>query len=351
MSCIKILMLGPARNVKGGISTLVNNYFNAGLLSFVDCKYIGTMIDRGTLLKLFIALKALVQFLFLVWSYDIIHLHMASGSSFYRKAVFARLSILFKKKLIIHIHGAKFKEFFHEDSSERRKKLIRHILNSANLIIALSESWKITLQGITDTPVTVLYNSIEVCPENNNKDYSLKNVSFFGRLGQRKGVYDLISILPDLLKKHNDAVFYICGDGDIDEIRKICKKYIVNGQIHIPGWVDKKVKEQILNLTTVFVLPSYYEGLPMAMLEAMAHGIAIVSTCVGGIPELVKEGYNGFILFPGDKENLLFSLERLLDSYELRKNMGNNSYKMIDEKFDIKRNLEQLFHIYKGIKT
>jgi len=113
---MKILMIGPDRSVHGGISGVVNNYYDAKLDQKMELTYIGTMVDGSKTKKLLQAAKALVSYLFALPGSRIVHVHVASDSSFYRKSVFIAIAHLFKKKIVIHQHGGSFVDFYENGS-------------------------------------------------------------------------------------------------------------------------------------------------------------------------------------------------------------------------------------------
>ena len=136
----KVLMLGPERNVKGGMTTVVNTYYEEGLDKIVDLRYIGTVNDKNIVSKLLKMLFGYLQYMFCLEKYDVIHVHMASRGSTFRKSIYMNKAKKKHKKIILHIHGAEFKVFYNE-STEKQKVKIRQILNLADKIIVLSEDW------------------------------------------------------------------------------------------------------------------------------------------------------------------------------------------------------------------
>ena len=106
---IKVLMIGPDRTVHGGISALVNSYYEAGLDKKIELKYIGTMKEGSRLKKLFVAACALIRFIASVRRYDIVHANFSSDSSFMRKSLFIRIAKRCSKKILLHQHGGDFR--------------------------------------------------------------------------------------------------------------------------------------------------------------------------------------------------------------------------------------------------
>ena len=346
---MKILMIGPERNVQGGISSVINNYYSSGMNSKVDLKYIGTMIDGNKIKKLNKAIKSYLYFIKNINMYDIIHVHMASRASFYRKSIFIKFAKRHKKKVIIHLHGAEFKEFYSQECNDKQKRYVKKIFSYADKIIALSEEWKVFLANIcSEDCIEVVYNAV-VVPKKINKDYNEKSILFLGRLGRRKGTYDLLKVIPKIVSKYPNVKFYLGGDGDIEQVNKICEESNIKNNVKILGWVDFDKKQQLLNNCGIYILPSYNEGMPMSLLEAMSYGKPVISTYVGGIPKVIKNNSNGVLFSAGDIDKLYNCLDELLSSEEKRKTLCMNALKNIKDNFDINDNINQIIKIYNNI--
>lgn len=133
---------------------------------------------------------------------------------------------------------------------------------------------------------------------------------YLGIIGQRKGVYDLLNVLSqDAEYYRHHLQLHIGGNCEEEKI----KSYIVNNGIGdfvtFEGFVKGERKIDDLNWADIFILPSYNEGLPIAVLEAMSYGMPIISTNVGGIPEVVKTGINGILIEPGDLNAIKNSID------------------------------------------
>lgn len=106
-----------------------------------------------------------------------------------------------------------------------------------------------------------------------------------GRLGERKGVYDLLQSIQQLKTLGVTANFNLAGDGEVEEVKALVQQYGIEDCVNVLGWINGEQKEKLMREADLLVLPSYHEGLPMAILEAMNCGLPIISTTVGGIPK------------------------------------------------------------------
>ena len=346
MSKLNVMMLGPARSVKGGMTTVVDGYYNGGLDRKVNLKYIETVNDKKAISKLFSILIGFIEYISCIREYDIVHIHMASRLSTFRKAIYVRISKHFGKKVILHIHGAEYKIFYNEECNERKRKHIRKTLELADHIIVLSEEWKDFFKSLVDeNKIIVLYNAIKI-PKDFEKKLNNKNILFLGRIGDRKGIFDLLDVISVLSKKYCDIKLYAGGDGEIARFKKYVKKKHIEQNVQYIGWASGKMKKKLLFESSYYVLPSYNEGMPMSVLEGMAYKNITISTCVGGIPKVINNNQNGIIVCPGDKKALYEALETLFNNPEMRKKLSSNARKTIEDNFNIANNIKEIINIY-----
>lgn len=346
---INVLMFGPG--VKGGITGVVEDWAEAGITDRINMEYISTLEDSDSnkLTKLKDAIYACVKLLSkALKDIDLVHIHLAGNMSFYRKLVIFMLAKLLSAKLIVHLHGSVFKDFYNSGGVVR-KKLIRFMFSKADAMIVLSEGWKTFVSSIsTNKSIYILYNgaSTQKFHLSVKKDENEIKILFMGRLGDRKGVYDLLEAFSLLIEKVPCAILLLGGDGEIDKVNKIISQMNLSERIKVLGWVAGNDKIKLYEKADIYTLPSYNEGLPVSILEAMASGLPVVSTPVGGISEAVIEGVNGYLVQPGDVESLYKRLMSLCQSAELRTSMGKESRELIEEKFDIQKLVSQLMDIY-----
>ena len=220
----------------------------------------------------------------------------------------------------------------------------------ADKVIALSEDWKgfLVKYICEEDKIQVIYNAVRI-PDPYEKDYSNKKMLFLGRLGQRKGTYDLIEVLPAIFQKFPDAHMYFGGDGEREQAEALCRKKGIADHVTFLGWVRDAEKEKYLKECSVYVLPTYHEGMPMSILEAMAYGMAVVSTYVGGIPHLITDGENGLLCEAGDVDLLRKKIKEFLDNEEVCERIGRSALQTIEKNFDMRLNIKKILEMYEKL--
>ena len=343
----KVLMLGPARNVKGGMTTVIDNYYNAGLNKIVELKYIETCNDaRNRALKFLKEIEGKINFYKEIDKYDVVHIHMASRRSTFRKAKYAHIAKKKGKKVILHIHGGEYKIFYNE-CNEKQKEYIKETFNLADKIIVLSESWKQYFKSlVNEEKIVVISNAIKI-PNDFEKDFNRNELLFLGRIYEQKGIYDLLEAFSKLKNEFSDIRLSICGDGELDKINKFIVENNLTSNIKCYGWVSGKEKEKLLTKSSIFLLPSYNEGMPMSILEAMAYKNIVITTNVGGIPEIIKNNENGIMIAPGNKEQLYIKIKDIIKDKNKKEEISENARRLIENKFDINKVIKKLIDIYR----
>ena len=301
---VNILSIGcNYKPVRGGVAQVLDIYDK---YIFKDFRFIANSGGGGfrNLRILLVSICRLIKQLLSKREIKIVHIHTASYNSFYRSA-----------KVILHIHGGGFKDFY-----KTNPRIIRKILEIADCLIVLSGSWKKFFESITKKPLICVVPNPVVLPSNEDLDRRehspLLRLLFLGLLDQQKGIYDLLQVLADHKEEFEGRVLLnVGGNGDVATFENTVKKMGLEKLVIFHGWVSGDKKKELLLNSDVFILPSYVEGLPMAILEAMTYGLVIVSTTVGAIPEVVSQDY-GYLIAPGDQEALLDSLRSFSVEHE-----------------------------------
>lgn len=344
---IKVLMLGPDRSVHGGISGVVNNYYEAGLDQIIDLCYIGTMKEGSRVRKLLKAVCAFILFCVKVSGYQIVHVNMASDSSYYRKSVFVRMARIFRKKIVIHQHGGNFEDFYYRQLDDKGRRNVNRVLSMGDVLVVLSREWKMFFaQMVDETKIIVLPNAIGV-PEAVKKIYGQHKILFLGRICRDKGIQELFEVIPDLRRKFPDIRVYLGGIWEDEKLRQQAEG--LKDCVIWTGWITGKEKEQYLRDCDIFVLPTYFEGQPVSVLEAMSYGCAVIASETGGIPQMIIHGQTGLLIRPGDAWSLREAAEQALSDPELCRRLGENARRRAEKDFSIEQNMEELLRIYRRV--
>ena len=350
-----ILIISPAVTVKGGISTVINNLLRSPLRNQFEFKIVATHVDGNRLKKIFQLMIGLSQstYLFLFTRIDLVYIHGSDIISSYRKSFFFNLAKLFKKKIIYHFHGASFCDQYKQAPVFVQKR-IRNFFEGCHITICLSQQWRDQIKKIApNANLAIVYNGVFLPNKNCQKirNKTQFNLCFLGLIGERKGIFDLINAMPYIVENFTSVNLFIGGNGDILQLKQTVKNLKLHKHIHYLGWVTGDTKEKILKQTDIFILPSYGEGLPMSILEAMSYGIPIIATDVGGIPEVVLNDKTGILIPPGDIDRLKDAILYLLKNNQKRTSMGYNARMLIESKFNVFYQATKLSNIFTNVLT
>jgi glycosyltransferase involved in cell wall biosynthesis len=306
----------------------------------------GSLAHRG---KIFVWAITIFVTKLLSRKVDLVHIHLSERGSVLRKILLTLLAFAFRRPVLIHTHGAEFQPFFMQLPGWGKSVLIL-IFRHCDGFIVLSKSWQdfyIYQLYLRPERVFILPNAVELptqVPSRTANTYI--NLVFCGRVGYRKGAFDLIQALALLPSDLSACIkLMMAGDGDLEQGQQLADHLKVSHHITFLGWVSARQRDQLLANADIFVLPSYNEGLPMAILEAMAWGIPVITTPVGGIPEVVTPSHNGLLVQPGDIQQLSEAMHLLIKDKALRLSLGKNARKTV-ESFDARTYGDRLAHIY-----
>ncbi|WP_375474173.1 glycosyltransferase family 4 protein [uncultured Nostoc sp.] len=330
MSPIKITMLGESLERQGGIVS-VEKLILEETTSDIKIKHIATLPNGSAIHKVLVFLQAIGE---LFWNLlnqktDLIHIHVSDRGSAFRHSITTLIGWLFQKPVIIHTHSADF-HLFYSKLPQWLKQWLNWSFCKCTRFIVLSDSWKkfyIENLGLKSEQVIVLPNPVKI-PAQIPQRIDSKQIFFLflGRIGERKGAFDLIKAFASMpVAQQSQAKLVIAGDGDVEQARSLIPTLNLIDYITILDWVDKEKRDELLTKADVFVLPSYNEGLPMALLEAMSWGLAVITTAVGGIPELVTQNQNGLLVNPGNIQQLSEAMQSLIADENLRISLGSNA--------------------------
>lgn len=344
---MKVCMVVPQEDVKGGIASVVNGYREHGFENKCEVIYVESYCDGSKWKKLWKAIQGYFSF-FKVLTFDkpdLVHVHSSFGPSFYRKLPFIYMASAYGLPVVNHIHGAEFDTFF-EMASPRKQRLIRKVYQKCNMLIALSEEWKEKLAKIVPADkITVIENYCAIPPK--IEEEKKAQILFMGEIGKRKGCFDIPRIYSCLMEEVQELPFLImAGDGEMQEVRELFAREAPEARVVYTGWIRGEDKEKLLRESGIFLFPSYYEGMPMAVLEAMAYGLAIVTTRVGGMEQLIHDGESGYLCSPGNVEQIAGCVAELLGNEQKRKEFGEAARRRAIQEYSLEGHVEKLLKLY-----
>jgi glycosyltransferase involved in cell wall biosynthesis len=352
MKQIRVAMIGASLEQNGGIATVEKLIFKYAF-SNIQVQHITSHDEGSATHRIVVFGKALLKFFWklLLRRVDVAHIHLSDGGSVLRKTILSLLAYGFHKPVLIHAHGAEF--------DLKNSKFPKWLQEGTNLIfrqckgfIVLSETWKeyyVSNMRLDEKQVFVLPNPVELATQvpARTSNTTIKIV-FFGRIGQRKGAFDLVNAFASLaVDRRKNVQLFLAGDGEIQHGLELVDRLGLKDSVTFLGWVDSEQRDQLLAAAHIFALPSYNEGLPMALLEAMGWGLPVIATPVGGIPELITSGVNGLLVNPGDIQQLSAVIQSLIQDEILRSSLGRAARESVMP-FNIEgycHSLDKIYHL------
>jgi glycosyltransferase involved in cell wall biosynthesis len=266
---------------------------------------------------------------------DVAHVNLAAFGSTWRKWIVTSVLRLLAIPYVVHIHGSDFLESW-DSGSKGLNRAIRQILGNSAQIITLGDAWNAPLvkrmPALADR-ITRLFNASKSFDGMSESDEQYPEIVFLGRLGARKGVPELITAL-EFLKALPSWHATFAGDGAVDETRFEVAKRGLSSRITVNGWLDESQVQSLLRRASILALPSHMEVLPMAIIEGFAHGLAVVTTPVGVIAEIVNSE-TGILVQPGNVDELRVALENLINDKALRRRIGSGAKAFHDRELNI----------------
>jgi glycosyltransferase involved in cell wall biosynthesis len=235
---------------------------------------------------------------------------------------------------VFHLHGGGFAAV-----ADKRKALVHYTLQRSDAVLALSHHWAQCLRTLAPgAHVDVLPNAVAL-PAQSRHDVEPGRILFLGRLEATKGVDELIEAVARLVPRYPMLRLVLAGSGDVR-----CRAPYLD----LPGWIDTARRTQELDRAAIFCLPSHAEGLPLALLEAMAAGKAIVASAVGAIPEALSPDA-GLLVPPRDVDALAAALDQLLADPVAAAAMGARARSVVAARYDSRQVGATLAGLYREL--
>lgn len=340
----KVLMIATSRQTKGGISAVIKAYEQSLFWEEFNVRWLETHRDGTKIMKAIVALYSYALSFILIPQYSIIHIHLSEIPSLVRKLPIFLFCKLLRKKTILHFHSFSVNTTIHG----RGKFLYRFVFSNADKVIVLSSSWKNWLScylNIIDN-VVVVYNPCDPSIHSSSLEEREKKILYAGALNARKGYSDLIYAFSKISSNYPDWELVFAGNGDIADGEKKARELSIEKKVKFTGWISGDEKRRYFSTASIFCLPSYAEGFPTAIIEACSYGIALITTPVGGIPDILVDGENGLLFEPGDIQLLSEHLQLLITNAEYRDSLSMAAKKLSETTFSMDRISENIKNIY-----
>jgi glycosyltransferase involved in cell wall biosynthesis len=321
---MKILMVGSAPTDHGGIATIESLLLRHGP-RVADIRLVTTHREGPASIRLALWLSGTAKVVAAMArrEVDVVHAHVSEGGSVLRKGLLVLLAKLFRVPVVLHCHGAVFADWYRGLPGLVRSA-IAWTFRRADLLVVLGSSWRARYMELLGVQRVVAFGNPIELPESGHPGPGFK-VVFLGRFGERKGSADVLNAVAAL---SSEVDLVMAGDGQVAETRALAAQLGVRAQIL--DWVSPEERDRLLSEAHVFVLPSRDEGLPMALLESMGHGLVPVVSPVGSIGEVVQDGENGLLVPPGDVPALTAALESLLVDDGLRARLAKSARSTVE---------------------
>lgn len=343
----KVLVVGSAEKSGGGVSSAIGLIKKMPVWEKCSCYWLGTQIQRNYIWKLWYAVKSWFIALFIIWHYDIVHFHTVPDKIclIIQLPVFL-LALIGRKKIVMHIHMG------NQLNEHTKNNLFLWHLKKADRIVLLAKRWENLFKekySAIETPTTVLYNACEpagIIPYENKH----KSIIFAGYMDDNKAPDILLKAWGKLKDKYPDWKVTFMGNGDVARFEKMAREEGLQDCVKFTGYVRGQKKIDYFTNAAIYVLCSYNEGFPMVVLEAWTYGIPVVSTPVGGLPDVIVENKNCCTFDFGDSDGLADKLELLINDEDLRKEMSQYEREFVVRTFSLNSVNRDIETLYKNIQ-
>jgi glycosyltransferase involved in cell wall biosynthesis len=300
----------------------------------------------GSLIKLVLARFGTSSFL--------VHVNITGRGSTVRKALLLTVARAFGIRYLLHVH-----DYNYAADYSRRGTLMRSAVASvfrhATKVLTLGARDRDVLAELFELPddrIVVLHNAVpDPLPHPTEMRYSQGpiHILFLGHLSARKGVPELLHALASPALRARQWRATLAGGDPGSEFRRSASKLGILERVDFPGWLDTTSVSALCADADVLVLPSHAEGLAMAVLEGLAHGLAVVTTPVGAHPEVIEPGVSGILVPPGNVAELTDALIRLIEDLDLRRRLGAGARDRFLKKFDVRGYAERLSELHTNL--
>jgi glycosyltransferase involved in cell wall biosynthesis len=357
---MKILLLHPDFKDPGGVSAYYKKLESRHTCSvdhYITGKRPG---EKGDISKYFRLINDYGKYINKIRNnnYDIIHVNPSlDPRSFLRDGVFLRIAQMYKKKTVAFFHG--WDEMFEKKISNTGIWLFKYLYGNVDTFIVLAESYKKKLeswgcrQPIHREVIVMdddILQGLDIHQAIERRMKSEKwRILFLSRILKEKGIYETIDAVSILVGKYPQIELIVAGDGkELENAKSYVRNHSIPNVIFM-GYVVGQEKYRLLESSHILCFPTYSEGFPNTIVEAMAFGIPVVTRPVGGIADFFKNGENGFATDSKDPIVFVNLMEKLLVDEDLYRKISLYNYQYAEENLVASQAASRLEKIYKSI--
>lgn len=354
---LKVLQVGPLPPAVGGMATVVDN-LSKTLPQFCESRVLNncktTTLNRSVYQGMAAQLKLLLKLakIDMSWSPDIVHIHTCSWFSFWRSCVDVWLSRLLGRTVVLHVHGGQFGSFL-DSLTAWQIPLVKFTFRLCGSVVVLGDTWKSLLEKWCEpNRIKVVPNGVSVEPERHREQQNVFTIICLAGYTPDKGQRDLLEAVVGLKSDRPIRAVLLGGEqqqGEKQFLMNRAAELGISDRIEVPGPVVGEAKEAWWREASCFCLPSYHEGLPISMLEAMAKSVPIVVSRVGSVPEVINDGKEGLLFTPGDISALTSHLQTLSDNPAQAYAIGIEGRKRVLREFSLDLNTQNVLDIYRQL--
>ena len=350
-----IFIVAPGGAVGGGMGRvkdyiLQSDAAKAGPFRFAA---LVTRDERGAGFSLLLLVKAILT----IWwarlngSLAFVHVNFGDKGSALRKGTIILAAWLVGAPTLLHLHAAELIDYYERGSPLRRLSLRLPFRLATSIIVlgSLWHDWLVRDLGVDPAKIDILCNGVPVAPT--RRDFSLapdrvRTILFLGLLTERKGISDFLAALAALPPTAPSWRAIVAGNGDIEHYRTKAAELGLAGRAEFTGWIGQADVRNLLRSVDMMVLPSYHEGLPLVILEALGSGTPVIATPIGAIPEFLQDGRDVLLVPPGERQVLAARMLDVLSDVGLQQSLSDHGLERFLARFTIEAFLADLLSIY-----
>lgn len=281
-----------------------------------------------------------------------VHVNMAERLSVFRKGAIIALCRALRIPVVLHLHAAQLHHFY-RNLPRLLQVLVRWLFSLPTHCIVLghaARNFVVDELAVAPEKVSIVINGVPgpTASRRKRQPGTPCRALFLGNLSERKGVSDLLRAIARSDLTAERFILSLAGGGDIAGYRKLVDDLQIGDRVHFEGWADQEKAAGLMAAADMLLLPSYDEGLPLVILEALANGVAVICTPVGEIPSVLEDGVHAYFVNPGDIAGIADALHRLVHDEALREQLEFNGRAIYEAQFSLSRFFFSIVDIHRA---